>query len=123
MFTEALTGGSLSQTELDEVFRQNYEASEPPSVATAFSAEVFKPMNITHAAWIGKVHRGPGFFTKTGEVGTVAAYQATVANKYTILISDWTESIDISKNLYDDRPKGFRKLLSPYYCSPIVAFK
>lgn len=101
MFTEA-QNFSLVQTELDEVFRQNYEASLPPSYATAMTAEIFKVTDTTHAAYIGKVHKGPGLFTKIGEVQSVPSYVATVANKWTVTISDFAEGIDISKNLFDD---------------------
>ena len=101
MFTEA-QNFSLVQTELDEVFRQNYEASLPPSYATAMTAEIFKVTDTTHAAYIGKVHKGPGLFSKIGEVQSVPSYIASVANKWTVTISDFAQGIDISKNLFDD---------------------
>lgn len=93
---------SLVQTELDEVFRQNYEASTPPSYATAMTADVFKVTNTTHAAYIGTIHKGPGLFSKIGEVQAVPSYVAKVANKWTVTISDFAEGIEISKNLFDD---------------------
>lgn len=105
MFTEA-QNFSLVQTELDEVFRQNYEASLPPSYATAMTAEIFKVTDTTHAAYIGKVHKGPGLFSKIGEVQSVPSYVASVANKWTVTISDFAEGIDVSKNLFDDDIHG-----------------
>ena len=102
MFTEASVNGSLSQTELDEIFRQNLEAQDPPGWASAYSPEIFKVTNTTHSSYFGKVHRGPGFFSQIGEVTTVPTYQATVANKYTVVIAPFAESIDISKDLVDD---------------------
>lgn len=106
MFTEASVNGSLSQTELDEIFRQNLEAKDPPGWASAYSPEIFKVTNTTHSSYFGKVHRGPGFFSQIGEVTTVPTYGATVANKYTVVISPFAESIDISKDLVDDDLHG-----------------
>lgn len=101
MFTEA-QNFSLVQTELDEVFKQSYEASMPPSYATAMTAEVFKPQDTNHAAYIGTIHKGPGLFSKIGEVQAVPSYVAKVANKWTVTISDFAEGIEISKDLFDD---------------------
>lgn len=105
MFTEA-QNLSLAQTELDEVFRQSYEASVPPMYATAMTADIFKVTETTHAAYIGTVHKGPGLFSKIGEVQAVPSYTAKVANKWTVSIADFAEGIEISKNLFDDDLHG-----------------
>lgn len=105
MFTEA-QNFSLVQTELDEVFRQNYEATLPPSYATAMTAEIFKVTDTTHAAYIGTIHKGPGLFSKIGEVQAVPTYTAKVANKWTVTIADFSEGIEISKDLFDDDMHG-----------------
>jgi phage major head subunit gpT-like protein len=105
MFTEA-QNFSLVQTELDEVFRQNYEATLPPSYATAMTSEIFRVTDTTHAAYIGTIHKGPGLFSKIGEVQVVPSYQAKVANKWTVTISDFAEGIEVSKNLFDDDMHG-----------------
>lgn len=97
---------SLAQTELDTVFRQNYDMTVPPNYATAETGDIFKVIETTHAAYIGKVHKGPGLFSKIGETTTVPAYIAKVANKYTVSISDFAEGISISKNLFDDDMHG-----------------
>lgn len=105
MFTEA-QNFSLVQTELDEVFRQNYDATLPPSYATAMTAEIFKVTDTTHAAYIGTIHKGPGLFSKIGEVQSVPSYVAKVANKWTVTIADFAEGIEVSKNLFDDDIHG-----------------
>lgn len=105
MFTET-QNFSLVQTELDEVFMQSYDASLPPSYATAMTGEIFKVTDTTHAAYIGTIHKGPGLFSKIGEVQAVPSYVAKVANKWTVTISDFSEGIDISKNLFDDDIHG-----------------
>jgi len=105
MFTEA-QNFSLVQTELDEVFRQNYEATLPPQYATAMTGEIFKVTETTHAAYIGTIHKGPGLFAKIGEVQSVPSYTAKVANKWTVTISDFAQGIEISKDLFDDDMHG-----------------
>lgn len=105
MFTEA-QNFSLVQTELDEVFVQSYDVTTPPSYATAMTAEIFKVTNTTHAAYIGTIHKGPGLFSKIGEVQNVPSYVAKVGNKWTVTISDFAEGIEISKNLFDDDIHG-----------------
>lgn len=105
MFTEA-QNFSLVQTELDEVFRQNYEANVPPSWATAMTTELFKVTDTTHAAYIGTIHKGPGLFSKIGEVQSVPSYVAKVANKWTVTIADFAQGIEISKDLFDDDMHG-----------------
>lgn len=105
MFTES-QNFSLVQTELDEVFRQSYEASLPPSFATAMTGDIFKVTDTTHAAYIGTIHKGPGLFSKIGEITAVPTYTAKVANKWTVTISDFAEGIEISKNLFDDDIHG-----------------
>jgi phage major head subunit gpT-like protein len=105
MFTEA-QNFSLVQTELDEVFRQNYEATLPPSYATAMTAEIFKVTDTTHAAYIGTIHKGPGLFSKIGETSNIPTFTAKVGNKWTVTIADFSEGIEISKNLFDDDLHG-----------------
>ena len=105
MFTEQ-QNFSLVQTELDEVFRQNYEATTPPSYATAMTSDIFKVTDTTHAAYIGTNHKGPGLFSKIGEVSDVPSYQAKVGNKWTVTIADFAQGIEISKDLFDDDIHG-----------------
>lgn len=88
------------------MFVQNYEATTPPSYATAMTAEVFKVTETTHAAYIGTIHKGPGLFSKIGEVQAIPSYSAKVANKWTVTIADFGEGIEISKNLFDDDIHG-----------------
>ncbi len=105
MFTET-QNFSLVQTELDEVFRQTYDADVPPNYATAMTAEIFKVTDTTHAAYIGTIHKGPGLFSKIGEVQAVPSYIAKVANKWTVTIADFAEGISVSKDLFDDDIHG-----------------
>lgn len=83
------------------------------------TSDVFKVTETTHAAYIGTIHKGPGLFSKIGEVQAVPSYAAKVANKWTVTMSDFGEGIEISKNLFDDR---HCKLLSIYAVHPVVAY-
>lgn len=93
---------NLVQTEIDEVFKQNYDVTTPPSYATALTGDVFKVTETSHAAYIGTIHKGPGLFSKIGETQAVPSYVARSTNKWTVTISDFAEGIEISKNLWDD---------------------
>lgn len=105
MFTEQ-QNFNLAQTEVDEVFRQNYQVTIPPGYATAMSGDVFKVTQTTHAAYIGTVHKGPSLFSKIGEVQAVPTYAARSTNKWTVTISAFAEGIEISKDLFDDDMHG-----------------
>jgi phage major head subunit gpT-like protein len=70
------------------------------------TAEIFKVTDTTHAAYIGTIHKGPGLFSKIGEIADVPTYAAKVANKWTVTISDFAEGIEISKDLFDDDLHG-----------------
>ena len=68
--------------------------------------DIFKVTDTTHAAYIGTIHKGPGLFSKIGEVQSVPSYVAKVANKWTVTIADFAEGIEVSKNLFDDDLHG-----------------
>ncbi len=106
MFTEA-QNFAIVQTELDTVFFQElaYDGTTP-GIATANTGELFKPINTTHAAWIGEINKDVGLFEVIGEVGTVPLDTPAVRNKYTILVKDFAKGIEISKDLFDDNMHG-----------------
>ena len=70
------------------------------------TGDIFKVTDTTHAAYIGTIHKGPGLFSKIGEVQAVPSYVAKVANKWTVTIADFAEGIEVSKNLFDDDIHG-----------------
>jgi len=103
MFTEA-QNFAIVQTELDEVFYQQFDYdATTPGIATARTAELFKPLETTHASNIAEVFKGSGLFPKIGETQTVPQSTPRVANKQTTLVSDFASGIEISKNLFDDK--------------------
>lgn len=106
MFTEA-QNFSIVQTELDRVFFQQFDYNETfPGVAHATTAEIFKPQDTTHAAWIQSINKGSGLFPAVGETATVPLSTPHVTNKQTTQILTFAQGIDISKQLFDDNMHG-----------------
>ncbi len=106
MFTEA-QNFSIVQTELDKVFFQQFDYDETfPGVAHATTAEIFKPQDTTHAAWIQSINKGSGLFPAIGETVTVPLSTPHVTNKQTTKILTFAQGIDISKQLFDDNMHG-----------------
>lgn len=106
MFTEA-QNFSIVQTELDRVFFQAFDYNETfPGVARATTAEIFKPQETTHAAWIQSINKGSGLFPAIGETATVPLSTPQVTNKQTTQVLTFAQGIDISKQLFDDNMHG-----------------
>lgn len=106
MFTEA-QNFAIVQTELDTVFYQNFDYDTNfPSIATARTGELFKPIETTHASYIEDVFKGSGLFPAIGEVQAVPLSTPKVTNKLTTLVKDFASGIEISKDLFDDNMHG-----------------
>lgn len=106
MFTEA-QNFSIVQTELDKVFFQMFDYDETfPGVAHATTAQIFKPQETTHAAWIQSINKGSGLFPAIGETQTVPLSTPHVTNKQTTQILTFAQGINISKQLFDDNMHG-----------------
>ncbi len=106
MFNEA-QNFAIVQTELDTVFFQQFEYdSSTPGIATANTGAIFKMLTIDRAAYIGEINKATGLYSIIGETQTVPLGTPHVTNKYTILIKDFAEGIEISKDLYDDNMHG-----------------
>lgn len=105
MLTEA-QNFAVVQTQLDDVFYQNFEYDATyPSIATAQTAAIFKPLETTHAAYIEQIFKGSGLFPVIGETQTVPQSTPQVANQITTYIKDFASSIEVSKNFIDDNIK------------------
>lgn len=106
MFTEN-QNFAIVRTELDSVFYQNFDYDAGyPGIATARTAEIFKPMQTEHAAYIEQIFKGSGYFPKVGETQTVPLSTPQAANKLTTYIQDFAQGIELSKNLFDDNLHG-----------------
>lgn len=102
MLSEALNF-AVVQTELDSVFYQvfDYDATEP-QIATSRSADLFKPQDTTHAAYIEEIFKGSGLYGAITESQAVPLSSPKVANKLTTFIQDFAQGIELSKDFFDD---------------------
>lgn len=106
MFTEA-QNAAIVRTELDFVFYQELEYdTSNPTIATANTGELFKPMHTTHAAEIYEVYGGVGLYSQTAETQTVPLDTPKVTNKVFVNVLDWTKGVELSKNMFDDNMHG-----------------
>ena len=92
---------------MDKVFFQQFDYDTTfPGVARATNAEIFKPQETTHAAWIQSINKGSGLFPAIGETAQVPLSTPHVTNKQTTLVNTYAQAIDISKQLFDDNMHG-----------------
>jgi len=106
MFTEA-QNLAITKTELDTVFFQNFMNYDTgPNQMTADTGSIFRKVTTAHSAYIGQVNKGVSLFSIIGETQTVPLSTPRVANKYTVIIKDFAQGIEISKDLYDDNMHG-----------------
>ena len=106
MFTEA-QNLAITRTELDYVFFQEFEYdATQPEIATAQSADLFKPQHTTHSAEIFEVFMGVPMFQQTGETQNVPTATPKVANKTFVQVLDWTLGVYLSKDMFDDNMHG-----------------
>jgi hypothetical protein len=113
MFNEA-ENFAIVQTQLDTVYFQNFEYdSGSPGIATAMTGMIFKPVETDHAAYIGQINKGTGLYKNLSETQNIPLDTPAVRNQYTILVNDWADGIEVSKNLFD------RPIMSQYYCRTI----
>lgn len=107
MFTSAQQL-EITRTELDAVFFQRFDQLNATefSVAQATTAELFKPIETTHSAYIEEVYKGIGLYQNIGETTVVPLQTPAVRNKVTTLVGDYANSVELSKNLFDDNLHG-----------------
>lgn len=106
MFTEAQQY-AIVRTELDDVFYQefNYEDSNPV-MTTCKNAMIFMQETTDRAFDIEEVYKGVNLFPSITEAQTVPTSTPHVANKITTQIKDFAESVELSKDLFDDNLHG-----------------
>lgn len=106
MFTES-QNLAIVRTELDTVFFQQfaYDGTDP-GIATAKTGSIFKEVPIDRLQYIGQINSDVGLWPKIGETQTVPTATPKVANKWTVQVADFANSIELSKNLFDDNMHG-----------------
>jgi hypothetical protein len=89
---------------LDSVFFQSFQ-DYGAGAWEFFSAEngnIFRKVPTTHSAYIHNVNMGSGLWSAIGETQIVPSDTPKTGYKNTVLVSDFAQKIDISKNLFDD---------------------
>lgn len=106
MITDAMNFAAV-KTELDRVFYQKFTWDTSfPSLATAETAAIFKPMQIDRAAYVEEIFMGSPLFANISETQTVPATTPMIGNKMTTYVQDFAQAKDISKNFFDDNMFG-----------------
>lgn len=98
---------AIVRTELDSVFYQefNYEDSNPV-MTNCKNAMIFRQETTDKAFDIEEIYRGVNLFPIISETQTVPTSTPRVANKITTAIKDFAESVELSKDLFDDNMHG-----------------
>ncbi len=98
---------AIVRTELDSVFYQefNYEDANPV-MTNCKNAMIFRQETTDKAFDIEQVYRGVNLFPIISETQTVPTSTPKVANKITTQIKDFAESVELSKDLFDDNMHG-----------------
>ncbi len=95
---------AITRTELDSVFFQEFESVDTTELGniTVENGKIFKVVTTTHSAYIHMVNMGTGLWSNIDETQTVPSDTPKVRNKNTVLVQDFAQKIEISKNLFDD---------------------
>lgn len=94
---------AVTRTELDTVFFDSFESIDSSlGGITVENSNIFKVVRTDHSAYISMQFMGTGLWPTIGETQTLPEDQGRVGNKNTVLISDFGETLSISKNFWDD---------------------
>jgi phage major head subunit gpT-like protein len=93
---------STIKTELDLVFEAEYGLESVPGYATVDTAGVFMQDSTDRAAIIVEQFMGTGYFETRDELADVPTATAKVGNQKTFSVLNYSKSVDISKNFFDD---------------------
>lgn len=106
MFNEA-QNTAIVRTELDSVFFQefNYEDGNPV-MTNCRNAMIFRQETTDKAYDIEQIYKGVNLFPIITETQTVPTSTPKAANKITTAIKDFAESVELSKDLFDDNMHG-----------------
>jgi hypothetical protein len=93
---------NVVKTALDKVFKQSFEPTMHPGYVDATSPSVFKQDSTDKAAIVTEVFKGTGLWGARTEDQDVAQASARVTNQQTFSVTNFAQSVDISKNFFDD---------------------
>lgn len=97
---------SVVQTALDKVFFQAFDGPMNPGWINAESSLVFRQDTMDNAAVVQQVFRGTGLWEKREEEQDVPSATPFIGNTITYIPSNYSQSIDITKNFFDDNMHG-----------------
>ena len=101
----SLNSGSspnVIKTALDLVFDSEYGLESQPGYATVDTPSVFMQDSTDRAAVIVEQFMGPGYFETRAEQQDVPQGVAKVGNQKTFSVLNYSKSVDIPKNFFDD---------------------
>jgi len=97
---------NIVKTALDKVFYPEFNGEMHPGLVTAESSSVFNIESIDSSAVISEIFAGAGLWDLKPEVQDVPEANFKVGNQQTFTVSEYAQSQDISKNLFDDNKFG-----------------
>lgn len=103
---DSQTSSGVVRTALDKVFFQSFNGDTHPGYATAESSTVFNQDSVDNAAAITEVFKGTGLWGLKAELADVPQATAQVTNRQTFSVTEYAQSVDISKNFFDDNMHG-----------------
>jgi len=90
------------KTALDLVFDQEFDVEMTPGYARVTTSGIFVEESIDRAAHIAELFQGTGYFASRAEQQDVPSSLSRIGNQKTFSVINYANSIDISKNFFDD---------------------
>lgn len=87
---------------LDKVFYLEFDYPSIPGLAQVDNAGVFRQETHDRNVVVTEQYMGPGYFQERAEQQDVPSAPIEVGNRQTISILNYANSVDISKNFFDD---------------------
>lgn len=96
---------NVVKTALDGVFFPAFNKKQHPNIATAES-DIFQQMTSNKASETWEIFTGTGYWQTRGEEQDVPNAHPSIGQPLTATHTNWSQSIDITKNLFDDAQWG-----------------
>lgn len=93
---------NVVKTALDKVFKQSFNYTSHPGYVDATSQSIFKQDSTDKAAVITEVFKGTGLWGARAEDQDVPQATPRVSNQQSFIVTNFAQSVDISKNFFDD---------------------
>ena len=93
---------NVVKTALDDVFMQEWNFQQQAGYVDATSAAVFIQDSTDKAAEIQEIFKGTGLWNERAELEDVNSDESRITNKITFNVVNFANSIDVSKNFFDD---------------------